>query len=119
MTAPKRRRTPARGTGTEWSDTVTSGGGAETAPTQATDGIDVTGWSDLVLTLAMTAITAYTVQIYTWDGEAWVQSEDDKITETAGTSGLVRTYDVGAHTRVAVRITAITGTSITRKLRAA
>lgn len=117
MAPPARRRTPTQGTGDEWVKIVTA---QETAPTTVAHGVDCAAFDTLALSLAMDNVTSYTVEIYAWNGSAWVPSEEDKITESSGSVvGLNRNYDVAALIRVAVRITAISADGITRSIRLA
>lgn len=110
------RKTPVTVSGdAEWSAEVTA---QETAPTTTAHGIDCSGFERAGLALDMDTVTSFTCRIYVSpdDGATWVQSEEDKITESTSTTDLVRHYDVAAWTRIAVRITAISATSITRTL---
>ena len=88
--------------------------GTETAPTTASHGIDVGPYTECALYLDVISVTAGTVHVYGYNGVAWVDSTDDIITLT--TLDVIKNYNVSGLTRLAARVIAITGTSITRTL---
>ena len=108
-------RTPVNGTGSEWSATVVQAS-PETAPTLATQGLDVSGYESGLLTLDATSITAATVKLYVYDdkGAAWVEDTDSA--QALTTTDKVVRLDLTSVKRLAVRVTAVTGTSVTRSL---
>ena len=100
----------------EYHNTVLSGA-AEDAPADLSEGIICEGYNYLTLELKCTSITALTVNVYsnaTGTAAGWRDSTEDTITEDDTTTSLVRRYKVGGLKRVAVRVTALTGTSVER-----
>lgn len=107
------RYTPVLTTGDEGAKIVTSG---ESAPTTTAHGVACRGFGVATFYLKATSLTAATVKFYVSfdDGTTWVESSSDEVTMTTRDDA-ARLLIEGA-TRVAARVTALTGTSVTRTL---
>jgi hypothetical protein len=79
-------------------------------------GIDVSKDTRCTLMLKATSTTAFTVKVFLYNlaADLWVEDTESAITGT--TADLVRELRVAGVNRVAVRVTAITGTSVKRVL---
>lgn len=87
---------------------------AESAPTLVTDGVDTSNHETCTVIIGpLTAVTSYTLIVSYWNGTGWVPDPAETVTLA---TEYVRPFPVGAQQRIDVRVSAITGTSLTKTL---
>lgn len=98
-------------------DTTATLTAAQSAPSTANDGVDCDGMSHVAVSIhSLSAVTAWTVEIWVYDGENWVQADDGTGSSEAALSGTNKTrgetYQVAGFKRVMARLSSLTGTSL-------
>ena len=92
---------------------------ADSAPSGASDGVDVSaGDIFAVQTHTLTAITAYDLQLWVYGNAAWSKARQGTFS-AVGNNTWADTFDVTCYTRAFVQVSAITGTSLKMSTRVA
>lgn len=92
------------------------------APSGASAGISVAGYSQLAWSFhSFDAVTAWTVALYVYDGVEWAQALDSAgaVLEIEGTTNTgAQVFNIAGFERAYMRVTAWTGTEAIQTLRA-